>query len=107
MLNEVPVEDWLVVFRLMPRELAADVFTELETDEQAKLPDEFRDFRVHDIIQELDPDDRTDLFEELPAEIVNRLVAYLDPKDRRDALKFLRYPKESVDREMTTEFVAL
>lgn len=107
MLNEVPVEDWLIVFRLMPKELAADVFTELETDEQAKLLSEFRDSRVRDIIQELDPDDRTDLFEELPAELVNRLVGYLDPKDRRDALKLLGYPDESVGREMTTEFVGL
>ncbi len=106
-LNEVKKEDWLIVFRLLPKELAADVFSELETDEQADLLTEFRDYRVRDIIQELDPDDRTELFEELPAEILNRFICYLDPDDRKEALNLLGYPEESVGREMTPEFVAL
>lgn len=107
LLNNVRSDDWLIVFRLLPKELAADVFSELEPNEQADLLSRFRDFRIRDIIQELDPDDRTELFEELPAEIVDKLIGYLDPPERKDALRLLGYPEESVGREMTPEFVAL
>ncbi len=107
LLNNVRSDDWLIVFRLLPKELAADVFSELEPNEQADLLSRFRDFRIRDIIQELDPDDRTELFEELPAEIVDKLIGYLEPADRKEALRLLGYPEESVGREMTPEFVAL
>ena len=107
LLNEVPEEEWIVVFRLLPKDLAADVFSELESDEQAKLLDEFREFRVRDIIRELDPDDRTELFEELPAELVRQLIEYLTPTEHREALELLGYPEDSVGREMTPEFVEL
>jgi len=107
LLNEVPIENWVVVFRLMPKDLAADVFTELETDEQMQLLTEFRDFRVRDIIQELDPDDRTELFGELPSAMVRQFMTYLDPADRKETLELLGYPEDSVGREMTPEFVEL
>jgi magnesium transporter len=107
LLNEIPEEQWIIVFRLLSKELAADVFSELEPDEQTKLLEEFRDYRVRDIIRELDPDDRTELFEELPAELVPKLTGHLTPGERREAIELLGYPEDSVGREMTPEFVEL
>jgi len=106
-LNDIPREDWIIVFRLLPKELAADVFAELESDEQVELLSQFREFRVRDIIRELDPDDRTELFEELPADITTQLLVYLTPSERMEARELLGYPDDSVGREMTPEFVEL
>jgi len=107
LLNLVPLENWIIIFRLLPKDLAADVFSELESDEQYNLLERFKEFRIRDIIRELDPDDRTELFEELPAGLVKRLINYLSPEDRQEARVLLGYPDESVGREMTTEFVEL
>ena len=107
LLNDLPQTDWIIVFRLLTKDLAADVFTELEPDEQAKLIEEFREFRVRDIILELDPDDRTELFEKLPTDVVRRLIEYLPLSEKKQALELLGYPEDSVGREMTTEFVEL
>ncbi len=107
LLNDVPDENWIIVFRLLHKDMAADVFTELEPEEQAELLTRFKEFRVREIIQELDPDDRTELLEELPAEVVRRLLQYLSYEDRLEAQILLGYPDDSVGREMTTEFVEL
>ena len=107
LLDEIDPRLWIIVFRLLPKDLAADVFTELEPGEQAELLEVFREYRVRDIIRELDPDDRTDLFDELPAGVAKRLMQYLSPEERREARELLGYPEESVGREMTTEFVEL
>jgi len=107
LLNYIPNENWVIVFRLLPKDLAADVFTELEPDEQAELLTQFREFRIRDIIRELDPDDRTELFGEIPAGLVKRLTQYLSPEERKEAILLLGYPEESVGREMTPEFVEL
>ncbi|MCD6463434.1 MAG: magnesium transporter [Thermotogae bacterium] len=107
MIDELPVEEKLIVFRLLPKELAAQVFSELDPTDQTKLLSLFKEERVRDILNYMDPDDRTDLFDELPANVVKKLLEYLSPEERKRAIELLNYPPNSAGRLMTPEFVDL
>ncbi|MCD6443372.1 MAG: magnesium transporter, partial [Thermotogae bacterium] len=97
----------IVIFRLLPKELAAQVFSEMEIEDQKKLISLFKEERLKSILEELDPDDRTILFEELPANVVRKLLLYLPADERKKALELLNYPPDSAGRLMTPEFVDL
>lgn len=95
----------LVVFRLLPRALAAEVFSLLEIDVQNRLIEHLASEDVREVVTRLTPDDRTALFEELPAKVTQRLLDLLPESQRREALTLLSYPEGSVGRLMTTAWV--
>ncbi|MBT9163266.1 MAG: Magnesium transporter MgtE [Chloroflexi bacterium] len=100
-------QDMFIVFRLLPRQLAADVFNELDPNRQISLLGQMRSVHVRAIISELSPDDRTDLFEELPGEMTQKLLNLLPSEIRKESLTLLGYPKDSVGRLMTPHYVAI
>ncbi len=106
-LSELPAKEKLIVFRLLPKDLAADVFSELEPDEQQELLELFKDEQIKSILEEMDPDDRVELFDELPAGVVKKLLKLLSPEDREITMELLNYPENSAGRIMNPEFVDL
>ena len=96
-----------LVFRLLPKELAAETFVEMEPDAQELLIRSFSDNELKEIIDELYVDDAADLVEEMPANVVKRILKQADPEMRRSINQILRYPENSAGSLMTTEYVAL
>lgn len=99
--------DSAVVFRLLPRDLAAETFSHLETDRQQTLIEHLTTERVATLINEMDPDDRTAVLEEMPAEVAQRLIALLTPSERRITQTILGYPEQSIGRLMTPDYVRI
>ena len=99
--------DKLILFRLLHRDLAADVFSELKAKEQKSLLREMSNEHIKEIFLELSPDDRTYVFEELPAKATKRLLNLLPPEERKVAMQLLGYSEDSVGRLMTPDFVAI
>ena len=95
------------LFRLLPKEQAAETFAELEPEEQELLIRGFSDAELRDVIAELYVDDAVDLVEEMPANVVKRILAQADPEMRREINDLLRYPENSAGSIMTTEYVSL
>ncbi len=98
-------EQAAVMFRLLPRDFAADVFSYFDAEQQEILIARMGTERLAVLINEIDPDDRTVLLEELPAEVANRLIALLTPAERSITQTILNYPEESVGRLMTPDYV--
>lgn len=96
-----------LLFRLLPKELAAEAFAEMGTEEQALLIDGFSDRELQDVVNELFVDDAVDLVEEMPAGVVKRILAQADPDFRKEINEILQYPEDSAGSIMTTEFVTL
>ena len=96
-----------IVFRLLPKALATDVFENLTRTEQENLLFSFSNTRIKEILEDMSPDDRTELLEELPANVVKKWIALLSPEDRAVSNKLLNYPEESVGRLLTPDFVDL
>lgn len=96
-----------VVFRLLERDRAAQVFEALGPTYQQRLLRGLRTDRVVDLIEELDPDDRVRLLDEVPAKVANRLLAALSPGELALTSTLLGYPEESAGRLMSPEFVSL
>ncbi len=97
----------LLIFRMLPRQLAAEVFSFLAPSAQDLLLDSMAQEEVRNVLADLSPDDRTALFEELPAEVTQRLLGLLPETERSKALALLSYPRDSVGRLMTDRFVAI
>lgn len=95
----------IIAFRVLPQDLAVEVFSEFEPKEQEELISSFTNEESRDILENMDPDDRTDFFEELPAFIVKRLVKLLSAEERQVAIQLLNYPDDSAGRIMTPEYV--
>jgi magnesium transporter len=106
-LEELEAEEKIVVFRLLPKDIAAVVFTELEIDDQKKLLALFKEEKLKEIIINMEPDDRVEIFEELPANVVKNLLNYLSPQERDQTLILLNYPQDSAGRIMTPDFFDL
>ena len=96
-----------LVFRLLPKELAAETFVEMEPDAQELLIRGFSDNELKEIVDELYVDDAADLVEEMPANVVKRILKKADPEMRKSINQILRYPENSAGSLMTTEYVAL
>ena len=96
-----------LLFRLLPKELAAETFVEMETDAQELLIRGFSDNELKEIVDELYVDDAADLVEEMPANVVKRILKQADPEMRKSINQILRYPENSAGSLMTTEYVAL
>ena len=95
------------LFRLLPKELAADTFVEMESDSQEMLIKGFSDSELKDVIDELYIDDAVDIVEEMPANVVKRILAQADPDTRKLINELLKYPDDSAGSMMTTEYVEL
>ncbi|MBP5732721.1 MAG: magnesium transporter, partial [Lachnospiraceae bacterium] len=100
-------ENMLKVFRILPKDLAADVFSYLDVDIQQKIITSMSEKEAANIIDNLMADDAADLMEEMPANIVKKLLANASPETRRDINHLLRYPEDSAGSIMTVEYVDL
>ena len=96
-----------LVFRLLPKALAAEVFVEMDPEQQATLIRGFSDVELKAVVEELYVDDAVDLVEEMPANVVSRILLQADPETRKMINEILQYPEDSAGSVMTTEFVEL
>ena len=96
-----------LMFRLLPKELAAEVFVELDSDEQEILIRSFSNTELKEVLDELYLDDTVDIVEEMPAIVVKRILQHSDPDTRKSINEILKYPDDSAGSIMTTEFVDL
>jgi magnesium transporter len=102
-----PIEQQVVIFRILPQPVAADVFEYLDVDSQKSLLKALGQEDATKVLNEMTPDDRTALLEELPSTAVTQLLNLLSPAERLSAQKLLGYPEGSVGRLMTPDFIAI
>jgi len=107
LLDELSEEQVILIFRLLSKEDAAEVFTELDSDIQEKLINSFSDKEIKDVLDELYMDDTVDLIEEMPSNVVKRLLKHISKDERNIINKLLQYPDDSAGSMMTTEFIDL
>ena len=107
MLEDFGEERMPLLFRLLPKETAAETFAELESENQELLIRGFSDRELHELVNELYVDDAADLVDEMPANVVKRILAQADPQMRKEINEILRYPENSAGSIMTTEYVSL
>ena len=96
-----------LLFRLLPKELAAESFVEMESEEQEALIRGISDSELRQVMDELYVDDAVDIVEEMPANVVQRILAQSDPQMRKEINEILQYPENSAGSVMTTEYVKL
>ena len=107
LMEELEEEKLLRVFRILPKDLAADVFSYMESDHQQLIITALSDREAATIIDNLMADDATDLLEEMPANVVTRILSNVNAETRRDINHLLRYPEDSAGSIMTVEYVDL
>ena len=95
------------LFRLLPKDLAAETFVEIETETQEKLLSSLTDNEMKEVMNELYIDDAVDIIEEMPANVVKRMLNNADPETRKIVNEILKYPDDSAGSLMTTEYVSL
>ena len=96
-----------LLFRLLPKDVAAEVFVEMDSDNQQQLIDGFNDNELHQMLDELFIDDTVDIIEEMPANVVRRIIKNCTPEARNAINKILEYPSDSAGSIMTPEYIAL
>lgn len=106
-LGELPNDRIPLVYRILPKELAAEAFANMEPDLQEILIRSFNDTELRYVINELYMDDFVDMIEEMPANVVKRILNQASPDIRKTVNEFLKYPKDSAGSIMTTEYVDL
>ncbi len=106
-LEELEEKDLPVVFRILPKELAAEVFVEMESDSQEFLITKFNDKELKSMLDELFMDDAVDIIEEMPASVAKRILAQADAATRKVINQLLAYPDDSAGSIMTTEYIDL
>ncbi len=104
---ELEEERLPLFFRLLPKELAAETFVEMEPDAQELLIRGFSDAELREVLSEMYVDDAVDVIEEMPANVVRRILSQADHEMRREINEILRYPEHSAGSIMTTEYVSL
>lgn len=106
-MTELDAERTVLVFRMLPKEVASDVFANLEPENQETIITAVSDREISELIEDLYVDDAVDMLEELPASVVKRVLKTARPDTRRIINQFLNYPENSVGSIMTAEFVDL
>ena len=106
-MEEIPESKLLLVFRILPKELAAEVFAYLEADRQAQIVDSITNEELSFLVEELYVDDAVNFLEEVPANVVHRVLANARPETRQVINQFLKYPENSAGSAMTNEMVEL
>ena len=104
---EIPEEKLPLLFRLLPKELAAEAFVEMDEDMQEHLIRGFSDAELKAVVDELYVDDAVDIVEEMPANVVKRVLKQADPELRKMINEILKYPEDSAGSIMTTEYLSL
>ena len=109
LLEDTAEKDRIILFRLLDRNQSSDVFGVLSHSEQKSIVDAMavNAGKITQLLNDLDPDDRTAFLEELPSAVAQRLIMQLSPENRTITNQLLGYPKDSIGRLMTTEFVAV
>ncbi len=105
--EEFGEKELILLYRILPKELAAESFTYMDSDTQMVLINAFSDKELRDVIDELYIDDTVDIIEEMPANVVSRILRNTDLDTRKQINQLLNYPKDSAGSVMTTEFVYL
>ncbi len=105
--DDLPERYMPILYRLLPKELAAEVFVELDADMQEMLIKGFSDSELKEVLDELYLDDAVDIIEEMPANVVKRILRHTDAEMRQSINEILNYPKDSAGSIMTNEYVDL
>lgn len=105
LLETLPPRDITLLFRLLPKELAAETFTFMDSDTQMHLISGFSDKELREILDEIYVDDTVDIIEEMPANVVSRILKNTDSETRKQINEILDYPADSAGSVMTTEYV--
>ncbi len=106
-LEELPEQRMPILFRLLPKELAADTFAYMEPESQELLVRGFSDRELDEVMEQLFLDDTVDMIEEMPANVVKKILRHVDSETRRMINQVLNYPKDSAGSIMTMEYVDL
>ena len=107
MLEDVPENALPILFRLLPKELAADTFVDMDGDQQELLILSFSDTELKDVIDRMFLDDTVDIIEEMPANVVKRIIKHSTPEMRKMINEILNYPKDCAGSIMTIEYISL
>ena len=105
LMSEFPKEVLPVIFRLLPKEMAAETFVEMSSDAQTQLVEAFSDMELKSVMDQLFVDDMVDVLEEMPANVVRRIVGTCTPERRRVINEVLNYPDNSAGSIMTIEYI--
>ncbi len=106
-LEDVPERELPVIFRILPKELAAEVFVEMDSEMQQLLIEAFSDTELKEVMDELFMDDTVDIIDEMPASVAKRILSQTDANTRTMINQLLAYPDDSAGSIMTTEYVDL
>lgn len=104
---ELEERDLTLIYRLLNKELAAEVFVNMEPEYQEQLIRAFSDSELREVLDELYVDDAVDLIEEMPSSLVKRILKHTDPDTRKSINEILKYPEDSAGSIMTIEYVDL
>ncbi len=104
--NNLDEKEQLMFFRLLPKELASDVFVEFDSSIQQRFIKAFSDKELKEVIDDMFLDDTVDIIEEMPANVVKRILMSASPEDRAQINELLEYPENSAGSIMTTEFIS-
>ncbi len=107
LLASAPADKEVITFRLLPKDLAVDVFDEMDGALQDRLLEAFSDQAARNLLEAMPPDDRAELLDEVPAKVARRLLQILSPDQRRLTMRLLGYEEGTAGREMTPLFVDL
>ena len=105
--EELPTQEFIRVFRLLPKDIAADVFAHLPVEIEQYIINSLTDKETTNIIENMFADDAADLMEEMPASVVRRILALASDETRNDINHLLKYPEDSAGSIMTVEFADL
>ncbi len=105
--NELDEDQLPIMFRLLPKDVAADTFVEMDPDNQELLIKGFSDTELKQVLDELYVDDAADIVEEMPANVVSRILMHVTPDRRRAINEILQFPENSAGSIMTTEYISL
>ena len=106
-LDEVEKKELPVVYRILPKELASEVFAYIESDMQQILIESFSDAELREVLNELFIDDTVDIIDEMPANVAKRILKQTDAATRKLINQLLAYPDDSAGSIMTTEYIDL
>ena len=107
LLSELEETEAVIAFRLMEKYTAAEVFSHLDSNQQAELLNLFTEKEIKDMMDAMFSDDAADLVEEMPANVVEKLLRNMDVETRSEINSLLNYPEDSAGSIMTTEYISL
>ena len=106
-IDEVSLDDAIIIFRMLPKDISVDVFSYLSSDDQVEIINGITDREISYIIEELDFDDKIDVLEELPANLVDKILEKTPKHERSQINTFLNYPENCAGALMTPEYISL